>query len=118
MNGESYETGWLELKAVGHEELRRKNIKFEVRPSQISWITVHCEVVPVYFLCAVGDIWFLVHGRHCQQLAQSITVGQLDLISYKTYHQKHAGLPEDLKYLTNKEIPWHTRNMQERNLQF
>lgn len=61
MNGDGYETGWLELKAEAYS--KSQEYTFGLRAQQHTWMEAHCERVPCHFLVAAGDLAFLIHGR-------------------------------------------------------
>lgn len=98
MAGGDYETGWLELKA----ELPMDKIKFELQPAQHDWISRHHSVVPVHFLCAVGDYWFILDGSKHGLLAEPITVSGLKINSVANFSEADARsrLPLILKDVT------------------
>jgi hypothetical protein len=68
------ETGWLELKAV-HEA---PTFKFKVEPSQHQWIRAHCQRIPVCFLVAVGDNWYIVPGHYHARLIDRMGLQTLE----------------------------------------
>lgn len=84
-----YETGWLELKAVEESD----KFQFEIEPSQHQWIEAHCEWVPVHFLAAVGNDWFVVPGRYHKELAQKMN--RYDLLEFAILHVKWPLMPAD-----------------------
>lgn len=74
----SHETGWLELKATDETE---KRIEFVVESSQHDWIARHCWLVPVHFLVAGPEYWWLIHGRHHERLDLLHDLADLDKLA-------------------------------------
>jgi hypothetical protein len=82
------ETGWIELKAEREYDSKGK-VNFCVEPSQIDWIERHRERVPIFFMVAVGEDWFLLSGiwsKHLQNVTRddlyqgAIAHGTLDTL--------------------------------------
>lgn len=66
--GGRFETGWLELKAIPKfDDLGMA--KFLVEPSQIEWMRDHGPLIPVHFLVAVGQQWWLLEYTWSTALA-------------------------------------------------
>lgn len=71
-----HETGWLELKADNPPPGR--DPKFHVEPSQHQWISFHLGRIPIHFLVAVHDNWYIIEGKHHAKLSEKITVAALE----------------------------------------
>jgi hypothetical protein len=96
-----HETGWLELKALKHDQKIQK-LKFTLEPSQHVWIQTHCPLVPVDLLVSFGDTCWLVPGLAHAQLNTALSFSDLNAISIVGF-QKQAMrrvLAEHLSRLT------------------
>jgi len=96
MLGGTFETGWIELKA----ENESKWVKFRIEPSQHQWIRNHHNLIPVHFLVAVGDDWYLIPGNCHEELAKKMS--KLDLAEMAVYHARYpltTGATLDLVHL-------------------
>lgn len=77
MNGDSCETGWLELKSVadiGH-------VLLKIEPSQHNWMELYARRIPAFFLAEVGQKMYLVHGIRHSDLMYPMEKHQLGALS-------------------------------------
>ena len=98
MNGDSCETGWLELKSVadvGH-------VLLKIEPGQHNWMELHARRIPAFFLAEVGHEMYLVHGIRHSDLMKPMEKHQLGTISL-WYGIDHRQLARALKDLTMRE---------------
>lgn len=79
----SYETGWLELKAIWAPV--NGQLKFKIRASQHDWIEAHCRRIPVHFLLAVDDTCYVVSGHFHGRIAEKITIQFLETIAIASF---------------------------------
>jgi len=80
-----HETGWLELKAI--QDITPYH--FHVEPSQHRWIDAHCDLVPVCFLLAVGDMFYLVGGGNHHRLSNPIEPEELKKCSIASGERRY-----------------------------
>lgn len=76
-NGITYETGWLELKAIEGAD-KNGNYKFTLEPSQHRWITDHYWRVPVHLLLATDTVCWLVPGENHREFIKAQSHQQMD----------------------------------------
>lgn len=97
-----HETGWMELKAI--RDPGDKKFKFKIEPSQHQWIRDHHELVPVFFLVAVGDDIFLIDGCNHTRLDESMTKAELARFSKADFkrHEIREYLSELLALYTQR----------------
>jgi len=101
MVGGVYETGWLELKAQLDDS---GPWKFKLEASQHKWIGNHLGKVPVHFLMATGDTFWLVPGERHKIFAKSVSKkDMLDIsICSFTKAEMRAVLNGHLRALTHR----------------
>ena len=75
-NDGKHETGWLELKAIAKPVNGRH--KFTLQPSQHRWIAAHWEHIPVHFLLAIPDWFWLVPGQYHYVLTHTVNIDDLN----------------------------------------
>jgi hypothetical protein len=98
MVGGSFETGWLELKAVRGKE----PYTFKIEQSQHQWMRLHAPRIPAHFLIKTNnDIW-LISGTLHASLTRPLTSSELQGLSTANFKidMMRQNLYEHLKTLT------------------
>jgi len=95
MNGDSCETGWLELKSVAPEV---SHIWLTIEPGQHNWMELHARRIPAFFLIEVGCVIYLVYGIRHPELTKPMEKHQLRALSlwHGTDCQQLARVLKDL----------------------
>jgi hypothetical protein len=100
-NDGKHETGWLELKAIAKPVNGRH--KFILQPSQHRWIATHWEHIPIHFLLAIPDRFWLVPGQYHYMLTRAVNIDDLNSIGSNHVRQNmRSALLTTLKAETHR----------------
>ena len=104
MNGGSYETGWLELKAVADVVSENPRYHFKLEPSQHRWIEAHHLRVPVHLLLSTGRVVWLVSGAHHGMFSKPVGIEELRINSVCGFQREalRRNLHDNLKAVTDR----------------
>jgi hypothetical protein len=104
MFGGTYETGWLELKAIEYDPNKVAH-KFTLEPSQHRWIQAHHDKIPVYLYMRLGDKCdFLISGKWHAQFLNKVTVPRLEGMATAIIQPSsiRTTLPKILRTITDR----------------